>query len=409
MSTLPAELVDVVIDFLQQDRGALRTCALVAKTWVPRSQAWLFRAIQVGPDRQECLDGALPLGPHFSVMLLPRFVDCVRSARHLLANLVDLRVLGSDELRTDRGEWEYICANLHTSSRIRRLHIDAPGPGELTFLMNGLRPRIVSLAVFSFSIPTWGPALLGNVLRLYPELRTIFAEPDYASDPVDVPHYSLAPSDDSPGRTFVLYWNDVVNADGWWRRLLERDKVYLRETPSLDARELFAATLAAAKVATVVRGLEVDTYECSAPSFAPLLRSFARLRVLHLVFYEKLRGDPFPEIVSLIHGIKGACTRLRALAVEILVRGDRSSNMGKQDWPALDTCLAEPAWVDLQLHVRICVALTLPSVGPDMRRVVSAGLPRAMARRKVHCTCLESETARYPTGETFAHLLADDY
>lgn len=44
---LPAELVDIVIDHLFDDKPSLRACALVSSTWLPTSRYHLFRSITV--------------------------------------------------------------------------------------------------------------------------------------------------------------------------------------------------------------------------------------------------------------------------------------------------------------------------------------------------------------------------
>lgn len=46
MNTLPAELVDLVIDELQDDQQSLRSCSLVCKSWAPRPSAHLFKSLR---------------------------------------------------------------------------------------------------------------------------------------------------------------------------------------------------------------------------------------------------------------------------------------------------------------------------------------------------------------------------
>ena len=43
---LPPELLDHVVDSLHDSRGALESCSLVAKTWIPRTRKHLFADIQ---------------------------------------------------------------------------------------------------------------------------------------------------------------------------------------------------------------------------------------------------------------------------------------------------------------------------------------------------------------------------
>lgn len=41
--TFPAEIIDLVIDHLYEDRAALNKCSLVSKSWLPRSRFHIFR------------------------------------------------------------------------------------------------------------------------------------------------------------------------------------------------------------------------------------------------------------------------------------------------------------------------------------------------------------------------------
>ena len=42
---LPAELLDQIVDFLRDARGALKSCCLVSKSWIPRARRHLFALI----------------------------------------------------------------------------------------------------------------------------------------------------------------------------------------------------------------------------------------------------------------------------------------------------------------------------------------------------------------------------
>lgn len=48
-SRCPPELIDVIIDHLYWDLTTLRTCSLVARSWLPSSRYHLFRAITLSP------------------------------------------------------------------------------------------------------------------------------------------------------------------------------------------------------------------------------------------------------------------------------------------------------------------------------------------------------------------------
>ncbi|RPD55216.1 hypothetical protein L226DRAFT_470677, partial [Lentinus tigrinus ALCF2SS1-7] len=44
---LPAEVTDTILDYLHDDRATLRTCCLVARTWLPSCRYHLFSEVVV--------------------------------------------------------------------------------------------------------------------------------------------------------------------------------------------------------------------------------------------------------------------------------------------------------------------------------------------------------------------------
>ncbi|KAI0076899.1 hypothetical protein K474DRAFT_1597218, partial [Panus rudis PR-1116 ss-1] len=44
---LPQEIQDYILDFLHEDRGALRAASLVSKSWRPSAQLHLFRKLTI--------------------------------------------------------------------------------------------------------------------------------------------------------------------------------------------------------------------------------------------------------------------------------------------------------------------------------------------------------------------------
>ncbi|GJE95351.1 F-box protein [Phanerochaete sordida] len=55
MPTLPLELIELIIDQLSANRGDLRSCSLVSRSWLPRSSKHLFRSLCVSRGRRETL------------------------------------------------------------------------------------------------------------------------------------------------------------------------------------------------------------------------------------------------------------------------------------------------------------------------------------------------------------------
>jgi hypothetical protein len=56
LPTQPHEIVEFVIDHLHDDPATLKICALVARSWAPRSQEWLFHEVTLdSPERWDRL------------------------------------------------------------------------------------------------------------------------------------------------------------------------------------------------------------------------------------------------------------------------------------------------------------------------------------------------------------------
>ena len=108
----PQEIIDDIIDHFQDDPRNLRTCSLVARSWVPRSRRSLFRdvsfpgknrferwckAIPPGPDKIASYTRVLRLSDPWSKLMDPDFLQShlphftsFRSLQGLVFFLVDL-------------------------------------------------------------------------------------------------------------------------------------------------------------------------------------------------------------------------------------------------------------------------------------------------------------------------------
>ncbi|KAF9012245.1 hypothetical protein BDZ89DRAFT_481896 [Hymenopellis radicata] len=112
-TSLPPELVDMIIQRLSGHKDALRSCALVSRTWSGFSQRALFRDAQVNLDSHErmakLLDDLISV-PHLQTLVrgltvrqrwhfddipLPAHMSCLASVLSLLPNL--MKVAFEDE------------------------------------------------------------------------------------------------------------------------------------------------------------------------------------------------------------------------------------------------------------------------------------------------------------------------
>ncbi|KAK7688114.1 hypothetical protein QCA50_008484 [Cerrena zonata] len=90
--TLPPEMTDYIIDFLHEDKSSLRSCSLVASTFVTSSQLHLFRTLS--------FIGRAPTGFTY---IVPFF----RKHPHLKSHVQDIHIVG-DEQKPD-GKTNGIC------------------------------------------------------------------------------------------------------------------------------------------------------------------------------------------------------------------------------------------------------------------------------------------------------------
>ena len=107
--TLPQELVDDILVYLQHDKQALRNCSLVAKSWAHPSQKLLFASIYLTPKIYETrLENASPMSTevlrHVRTLTCRGFFpfgiphsDYFRSLHHLQhLTLREIREIGPD-------------------------------------------------------------------------------------------------------------------------------------------------------------------------------------------------------------------------------------------------------------------------------------------------------------------------
>lgn len=64
--TLPAELIDQVIDHLHDDVLALRACCITSRAWVSRARYHIFHDILLSADRADAFAMLLETSPHIS-------------------------------------------------------------------------------------------------------------------------------------------------------------------------------------------------------------------------------------------------------------------------------------------------------------------------------------------------------
>ncbi|KAJ7452689.1 hypothetical protein B0H11DRAFT_282283 [Mycena galericulata] len=95
MSTLPAELVDSVIDLISSSPSMLAACALVCRQWVPRSRYYYFSSIKLVRDR-----GRDTVKPFLSLVASPlaTFISSVREVQLMHKSSYGAPVLSAGDI-----------------------------------------------------------------------------------------------------------------------------------------------------------------------------------------------------------------------------------------------------------------------------------------------------------------------
>ncbi|KAK0479526.1 hypothetical protein IW261DRAFT_1564175 [Armillaria novae-zelandiae] len=158
-SPLPQELIDIIIDYLYNDAHSLRACALVATSWLGRSQQNLFSRITL----------AGKLLPHNSkgLTLAELFSCLIESAPHIPTLVQHLVITESDAMLL-RGRWlgrsiSALNNMLPALTSLRTLHIDFSGtpwcdvPGIHTLFRSSFKLRdLRKVTISNFPrVPSW--------------------------------------------------------------------------------------------------------------------------------------------------------------------------------------------------------------------------------------------------------------
>lgn len=110
---LPPELCDRIVDFLHDDRAALRACGLVCRQWAPAARHHLFSAVTVYQDADD-----VPKADQTAI-LFARFFRMLNDNRDLLPHFASVRIHRChNELATR-------ALRLLAPSRATELHVNA--------------------------------------------------------------------------------------------------------------------------------------------------------------------------------------------------------------------------------------------------------------------------------------------
>jgi len=141
-SSLPPELLDLVVDHLHNKPATLKACSLVSQSWVPRARRHIFAHVEFD-------------GLQFTVQRWTEvFPDPSSSPAHYTRFLMIFGVQSVTAAGTDAGRW---IRAFHSVVRLRMDSIDRAeswGGDPVSLLpFHGLSPAIRSLHLYFTSIP----------------------------------------------------------------------------------------------------------------------------------------------------------------------------------------------------------------------------------------------------------------
>ena len=185
---LPPEIHDLIVDFLHDERSALKACCVVSKSWVPRARHHLFAHIvfHAHPRTHPHMRG--PPQIHQWVKTFP---DPSNSPAPYTRSLV---ICGSLTLIAPNVSW------IRAFSGIVRLHLDTYGePHSVLISLGGFSHTLKSLHLtFKDSFP---PSEIFGFVCSFPLLDDLFLAP---SDNLKIVHEWSIPST-SPKFTGILH------------------------------------------------------------------------------------------------------------------------------------------------------------------------------------------------------------
>ncbi|KAF9009774.1 hypothetical protein BDZ89DRAFT_1143749 [Hymenopellis radicata] len=179
-TSLPPELVDMIIQHLSGHKDALQSCALVSRTWLGFSQRALFRDAQVNFDTSKkmakLLDDLISI-PHLQALVrglaiyyqghlvddsipLPAHMSCITSVLSLLPNLIKVAFFGDcdgDDIPVTRSYLDLVL-NVLGNAPLVELHVDLYSVETLHHIfriLGGTNVKRVSLSGHGHEVD-WG-------------------------------------------------------------------------------------------------------------------------------------------------------------------------------------------------------------------------------------------------------------
>ena len=139
---LPQELLDHVVDLLHDKRGALKSCCLVSKSWIPRTRKHLFAHLQLStPEDLRSWRDTFPDPPNSPACYARNlFIICPQ-----VATATDV----------EEGGWIRAFAHVvHFEIAIRKMDADELADPRILVPFHGFSPVLESLRINFTSFPS---------------------------------------------------------------------------------------------------------------------------------------------------------------------------------------------------------------------------------------------------------------
>ncbi|KZT68934.1 hypothetical protein DAEQUDRAFT_765941 [Daedalea quercina L-15889] len=301
---VPQEILDVIIDYLADDRKSLRACALVARAWRSRSQFYIHRTLKV-TSKVRCKRAG-------DVYFNPFLVSCIRE---LHIQDLELKIPGTSHHWVDRD----VPAMVSKLSRVHPLFI------ESVVIQNGhdidwgshpdpLFPNATRLSIhrLDFRVGTEFAAFIRHFPRLSSLTLTDFTieySPRDTSVPGPRPPLRNLEVYNSGGQEFFMNWFLHQPAGD----IQLETFVYSIERWQLCAPQLSLRALGASVVnLTIVFAFESPHYLLRGDPILPYLSSVRSLTFDHATLYGTLYGTPsIPVLLKAISASHISTVRFR--------------------------------------------------------------------------------------------------
>lgn len=220
MCRVPQELVDVILDYVDDDIHALGNCGLVCHNWLPSARSHIFYEVELSYSRPSRVTSAVEI-----LERSPEIALAVRS----------IRITADSQTESSLGEVSKILCSF---TRLDELHLSCIAPHEetdsdLTTFVKSLAavtPTVKVISMYAVSFNTFG--CFSHFLRAFPllshlDLHTVSFPGNSAASPAFDSLEGHIP------RIKIIHLSLCDAAAQMVEMLLDRDRIHLEASGSV--------------------------------------------------------------------------------------------------------------------------------------------------------------------------------